>query len=317
MTRFTKQPKTTTDLIAHLKGCGLAIRNDSSTRGFIESVGYYRVSGYVLLFEEQGSVATYPDGSTYIARSHKITPAKSVSFREVKELYAFDEELREITMSAISRFEVAIRAAICDIMAVKTSNSHWYEDTSNYDTQFTTLTNGKSGYKSLIGKIKQETKRNNIFCNHYTSKYTQPKLPPIWMVAEQMSMGTWAIIYPELSDNRSKKDISKRFHMSVPQMKAAILALSHLRNLCAHHARLVGANYAHIPMNDPQNRFPTTLRNSTYAYMLATLWHILKVVQPRSSVVEDLVKLCKKYPNIDVEIYLGLPRNWNSDLFWK
>lgn len=319
MIRFTKQPKSTTDLIAHLKVCGLAIRNDFSTRNFFESIGYYRISGYVLLLEDPGTQATYPDGTHYVARSHRITPTGRVKFREIKELYNFDEQLREITMSAISKIEVAIRVAICDTLAVKTSNAHWYEDANNYNAQFSTATmsNPRTGYANLINNIRRETARNNIFCDHYRSKYNQPSLPPIWMIAEQLSMGKWAIIYPAIKDNRAKKDIAKRFNMTVPQMEAAILALSHLRNLCAHHARLVSTNYAHLPMNDPKNRFPTGLRNSDYAYMLATLWHMLKVIQPKSNVIREVVRLCNKYSNVNIQKHLGLPANWNSDPFWR
>jgi abortive infection bacteriophage resistance protein len=106
-------------------------------------------------------------------------------------------------MDALERIEVAIRAVINNHMSLK-YGSQWYVDYTHFQR--------KKGFDHLkfIDIVKKETGYSGnsggpAFCRNYFRKYCDPVLPPSWMVAEVLPIGTWSRIYSTLTEPKDRK----------------------------------------------------------------------------------------------------------------
>lgn len=175
MPRYTKPPLSLSGQLQKLKSRGLQIEDDGEALHYLLNIGYYRLSAYMLTFQESHQ----PD-----------KPFKpGASFGKVLDLYRFDRELRLHSLDAIERIEVAVRSCFVNKLSLK-YGSHWYLDPNLFD--------GKYNHRGLIEKIQSELyvdsvtrkpfrRHDEIFINHYFSNYGDPYLPPIWMVCQSGS----------------------------------------------------------------------------------------------------------------------------------
>ena len=77
-----------------LKSRGLDIPQPERALHYLKFIGYYRLSGYCLFYQEKPS-HSFKHGTTFDA---------------VLDLYIFDRQLRLLVMDAMERIEVAVRA---------------------------------------------------------------------------------------------------------------------------------------------------------------------------------------------------------------
>jgi abortive infection bacteriophage resistance protein len=105
---------------------------------------------------------------------------KGTSFRA----YEFDRELRLLTLDAIERIEISLRANINDYMS-ENFGIFWYLDKK----LFLLNTDKKiSIYNKLLLKIEKiQKKSGSIFVKHYFKKYDEKKLPS-WMLFEELTI---------------------------------------------------------------------------------------------------------------------------------
>ena len=76
---------------------GLIVKDDKRALKYLETVGYYRLRGYMVPFFESPSI-------------HKFK--KNTTIDNVLDLYKFDRELRLLVFSAIEKIEVAVRGQL-------------------------------------------------------------------------------------------------------------------------------------------------------------------------------------------------------------
>jgi len=88
---------------------GLVVSNHQRARHYLQFIGYYRLSGYALFYQDRHSHNFYPN----------------TNFDDILNLYIFDRELRLLVMDAVERIEVAIRACISNSLSLK-HGSHWF-----------------------------------------------------------------------------------------------------------------------------------------------------------------------------------------------
>ena len=98
---FRKTYTSTQDLIKLLQLRGLQITDTLKAQRYLQSIGYYRLSGYMYPFLEQPKEAHH----------YK----KLASFEKVMMLYRFDKKLRLLIFNEIEKIEVAVRSAIVNI----------------------------------------------------------------------------------------------------------------------------------------------------------------------------------------------------------
>ncbi|MBX9890673.1 MAG: Abi family protein, partial [Amoebophilaceae bacterium] len=167
MTSYSKLPTTPQQQIQQLKDEGLIISDTSKAEKLLEDIAYYRLRAYWIIFE---------------ASSNPRTFKPNIKFEDVINLYLFDEDLRNLIFSAITKIEISLRATFSNL-SINFNAPHFYLDSNNFKRYGIHL-------ESLY-KIKRTINNNKdeLFIAHYLTKYSQPELPPVWSVVETLTIG--------------------------------------------------------------------------------------------------------------------------------
>ncbi|WWL43958.1 Abi family protein [Pseudomonas parakoreensis] len=120
MRPFDKPALSVEQQLELLKQRGLQVANDDRAMCFLEVVTLFRLSPYMRPFQETNPEHTFKPGST---------------LKAVVDIYRFDGSLRRITMDAIERVEVAIRATISNHMCPK-YGPEWIAEASIFSSSY-------------------------------------------------------------------------------------------------------------------------------------------------------------------------------------
>ncbi len=303
--KFTKPALTIPKQLAKLKARGLVIDDVGEAEHYLQFIGYFRLSAYALPLQES-------------ARPGK--PFKSgVTFRKILDLYRFDRELRLLAMDAVERIEVAFRTVMMNEMAVR-HGPHWFMDSVHFNAASRNLR-----HDDLLSRIEAEfgipaggtTPRrlhHEVFINHYYANYTSPYLPPVWMVAETMTLGMWSKIFENLKLPAERKAVATHFGVDEQVLRNWLHALTYLRNLCAHHARLWNRQTVIKPIIAKKHQ--AFLKTNDRLYAFAVVIHeLLQKVSPHSLWHERLAKLVSDHLFVDPTA-MGFPPGWGDNPFW-
>lgn len=218
--RFNKSPTTIDVQFALLIERGMQ-GDEALMRRWLETVGYYRLSAYWLPFE-----VPPPDGQT---RSKRFVPG--LQFDTIVDNYVFDRKLRLLIMEAIERIEIALRSRWTNRLALA-HGAHAHLDTAVFH----------SGYDhiSLLATLSSRSKDSNeVFVEHYRSKYSAPFMPPIWIVTELMTFGELSKWFSITKDPKIRGEVAKDLGLpSREVLEGTLQLLAYIRNICAHHGRL-------------------------------------------------------------------------------
>ncbi len=289
-----------------LESRGLLIEDAAETEHYLRFIGYYRLSAYALPLQQ----CALPD-----------KPFKPGStFRNILNLYRFDRELRLLVMDAVERIEVAARSVIVNEMSIR-HGPHWYMDAAHFnpashrfkhhellnriDREFTILAGGRTPGKP----------HHEVFINHYFNKYTSPYLPPSWMVAETLTLGTWSQIFENLKVTAERKAVAAPFGVDEQLLRNWLHVLTYIRNLCAHHARLW--NRRLVIKITVARKHQSFLKVNDRFYAVAVVLHeLMQKIAPTTGWHERLAALLQAHPFADPAA-LGFPPNWASEPFWN
>ena len=244
MRPFDKPALSVEQQLELLKQRGLQVANDDRAMRFLEVVTLFRLSPYMRPFQETNPEHTFKPGST---------------LKAVVDIYRFDGSLRRITMDAIERVEVAIRATISNHMCPK-YGPDWIADASIFSSSYShcdllrplrdQLSKERNKLGREIDRIKKSSRadqvqqqrienrtRDNYF-RFYGSTYSHPELPPAWAVLEELSLGTVSTLFNAIGKSVDKKSIASRFNLPFEVLASWLHTLTFIRNCCAHHSRL-------------------------------------------------------------------------------
>lgn len=219
--RYNKPALPISDQAQLLLDRGLVCDDRQRLEHYLSNIGYYRLSAYLLPFE-QPSI----NGNS---RNHKLLP--NTTFEQVLNLYVFDRKLRLLVMEAIERIEVAARTRWASAMALRHgSHAHMNADLFKDPWQ----------HACDIARVAKDLRDSNeTFVVHYRNKYEAPYLPPIWAVVETMTLGGLSRWIASTNDNQVKLEVARMLGMPTIEILEQVLhALTPVRNICAHHARL-------------------------------------------------------------------------------
>lgn len=274
-----------------LKERGLIIEYEDNALHYLQYIGYYRLSAYMIPYQNDGH--NFIDGT---------------SFKDILDLYIFDRKLRIITFDAIERIEVAFRSTITNVMS-EMGGSHWFEEKKLFENE--------KGYKETLENIRNATidsnpRKRDVFINHYYNKYDAPDTPPSWMVFETLSMGAVSRVYKYLK-RPSRKKIAKLFQTGEPLLVSWMHSLSYTRNLAAHHARLWNRVFTIKPHSNKHfAEYNEQTFSTHYFYAQAIVIEaLLRQIAPKNSWEESLKDLFEEFPKIE-KSKMGFPDNWNG-----
>lgn len=294
---FDKPAKTIDGLITLAQSRGLIVDDYDTAHEAIKHIGYYRLSGYMLPFQEKGNGGT---SHTFLERA---------SFKDILDTYTFDRKLRLLVMDAVERIEISIRAIVSDVMSLH-GGSHWFLNPDNFkDTE---------SYRQFIAAVREAVSRSRcgnsyLHIDHYYEEYGIPDLPPSWMIFEVLTFGTISTAYGTLPLPR-RKEIARHFNLHYRIMASWMHVITHLRNLCAHHARLYNRCFRILPRR--MNAYRDHLeRNDAFYAQAVVIKVLLDVAEARSTWGDGLKNLLNEYPNID-PVGMSFPKGWENMNLW-
>lgn len=292
---------------------GLLTPDKAQALHSLSHIGYYRLSAYALPFQQPN----LPNKPFQLG----------TAFEHILNLYIFDRELRPVAMDALERIEVSVRSSLTNHMCVK-YGPHWFMDSNH----FKTFVPGRSGnavsfnHNKLLDQIDKELGisanastpsrwHNEVFINHYFTKYTDPYLPPAWMVFELVSLGTLSRVFANLNDVKDRKAVAMPFGVDEHVLVNWLHSLSYLRNLCAHHGRLWNRQIVIKPLIAKKHT-AFLKANSRFYAMAVVLWDLLRTIAPHSSWHHRVSELFYHFPQVPSSS-MGFPPDWRREPFWN
>ena len=212
--KFNKPALNVYKQIELLKSRGLIINNTKFAKDILSNITYYRLSAYMKFFQNEEKFK------------------QGTKFEDIVDLYNFDKELKSLIFDNIRVIEITLRTKIC-LQMCSNYGPHWFYNENNFRNQ--------KAYKKTLEILENEKgQKKDTFIKYYLEKYSEPELPPFWMIAEVLSLGDLSKILDGLNSHDIKqitKSIIPEYYIS-PVLTNWIHVLATIRNICAHHSRL-------------------------------------------------------------------------------
>ena len=293
---FNKPPFSYLQQLEQLQERGLQIPNIEKATHLLESISYYRLSGY-----------WYP----LLADKENHTFKESATFDTAFNLYCFDRELRVLIIQELEKIEVSIRAKMIYLLSHQ-NGAFWYQDANLFKNQI-------SHSKTLVSLDNEYNRSDADFIVAFRSKYSNP-LPPSWMLLELTSFGTLSSLFSNLKPTRTKRNTANYFGLDENTFASWMHSIVYIRNVCAHHSRLWNRVMSIQPIK-PINTRKTWLANSAVAnnktyFILSMVLYLLQTINPKNSFSQRFQTLLEKYPNVDTRA-MGFPSNWKDENIWN
>ena len=284
--------------IALLMQRGMAVPEPQEAQHYLRFIGYYRLSGYWFPFQHR-------DGS---GQHDHFRPG--VAFGDILNLYIFDRKLRLVVMDALERLEVAARTAISDVMSAA-HGPHWFMAARHFEPRY--------NHNGFLARVRDDIGGGNPntraqFIQHYYATYSTPDLPPSWMVFELLSFGTVSILYKNLQ-KAHRQAIASQFQLPPDKLVSWLHALTHLRNVCAHHGRVWNRTFGISPTVPKSERGRVPAPRKFYAHALV-MQILLHTVSGDTHWADRLATLLEEHPEIDPAA-MGFPPGWRHFAVWQ
>lgn len=293
---YNKPPLTYQQQLQQLIDRGLIVDNPKKAIHLLESISYYRLSGY-----------WYPllnDKSNHVFKIDS-------NFDSAFNLYCFDRELRILILRELEKIEVSIRAKMIYVLSHQ-YGAFWYQDKTLFKNEY--------AFNKTLTSLKEECNRSDEeFIIAFKDKYSD-NLPPSWMLLEMTSFGTLSTLFSNLRACKSKRIIANHFGLSDVVFASWLHSIVYIRNVCAHHSRLWNRVMRIQPII-PTSTHKQWLNNSNIPnnksyYVLSMIAYFLHTINPTNTFSTRFKDLLKKYPNVDVKA-MGFPNNWENETLWK
>lgn len=278
-------------------GHGRAGRTEGAPRS--GHISHYRLRTHWQPFEQTNA-------------THEHAFRAGTRFDDVLSLHLFDRRSRLLTMDAVERVEVAIRASWAHHMAMA-HGAHGYPRQAHCREV--------NLHARMVESPSGEFERSReTFAQHYRAKYANPALPPVWMAAETMSFGSRSKLHGGLKRHADRQAIAKPFGLDERVFASFAHHMSHVRNTCAHHGRLWNR-----PLHDPHGG-PQIARAAGRSDVgraddqrlhdtLSMLDHMLAIVAPGATWTDRVCDLVRGCALADPRA-MGFPADWGHREVW-
>lgn len=272
--------------------------------------GYFRLSRYGKYLLSQSNVI-------------KAKPNQDLLF----ESYDFDVKLRKIFFDYTKKAEIQFKSHLANAVSLKTENAAFYLDKDNY-----TATKGdrdknrrKSNqkffdttfFKNLQIQEKELRQKVNRYpeLKDYRSGGSRSKRKiPCWAAFSYFELGIITNIYAFLRGDLRKSVLiygysKKNYGKEVTkQMDTWLDAVRNLRNVCAHHNKLIGKTSSVVlPVADEKDILVTNTD------LFSRIYALKKILSDKDSkqLGIELDRLIKK-SKFDIYLFEILPTDWKE-----
>ncbi|MDF7683481.1 Abi family protein [Lactobacillus sp. ESL0679] len=179
-----------------LRNRGLTV--ESNDKRALEEHGYYSIiNGYKQLFLQKDSTGKPVEPEKYIPNA---------TFKEIKSLYDFDRELRQILYTPLMEYESNLGSEISYRFSEKYPEEHSYLAMDNFSRNSSDVVSVVQTISNLSNKIKQNAKENNAI-KHYINKHGHV---PLWVLVNFLTFGDLNYLYQNCEED-IKATIAKDF----------------------------------------------------------------------------------------------------------
>jgi abortive infection bacteriophage resistance protein len=296
---YEKKETTIKEQIALLKSRGLLVDKSDNAEHYLSHISYYRLGEYWHSMQDDKKAHTFKPNS---------------KFSDVIALYSFDRTLRLLLFDVIEKIEISLRTKLIYHLSHEV-DPWWFQD-------FDLFVDSKALVKTLANLEEELARSKDATIKLHKKKYKEDgRFPPAWKSLEQTSFGALSKLYGNLKHTLESKDIiAEEFgavnHTYLPSW---LQSIAQIRNYCAHHSRLWNRNLPGNPKLLPKPPYPwvaSVPRQNQRLYVhLCIMKYMLNIVQPENRFTKKLLKLFKKYPNVDPNA-LGMKPNWEKEPLW-
>lgn len=299
-----KQPKiwkSFNEQLELLKSRGMVVKDEKKALGYLKSLGYYRLSGYLYSFRQIAPHCPKTRLDQFIPNSQ---------FEDVKALYMFDKKLRQLALDALERIEIALRVNIAYELGkydpLVYQKSQYFEP--HFDHQ-----KWLNKYQNLVNRDEE-----NSFVKHNLEHYGDL---PIWAASEVWDFGTMSMLYKGMLA-KDKERIAKIYHLKDGKhLQTHLHAFNFIRNVSAHHSRLWNkpiifkANLKGL--QDEQWKQLNVAQSFVYFCLMKRM---LDVICPHSTWGERFLRVLDEFPCVEngaVSLkQMGIIENLNEWRLW-
>lgn len=289
-----KKPLTFAEQVEKLKEHGIKITDDEreNAERYLSHVNYYKLTGYTLQFRKDVE-------SSDLVTSHL--------FSEIKKLYDFDAEMRQMLRRYLEVVETYCKTQIANTFALEKCTNPPYDqhyDEANYFN--------KEGFRHIMQNFEREQSyyADSLIVKHHKEKY-EGKMP-LWVMTELMSFSSVSKLYNAMYQS-SKQRIAKNFGIGYETLENHLHCLSVLRNKCSHAGRLMDIRYnppAKLSQKFLQNH-PSVSNSSLFAYLLVLKWR-LPTSEQKDNFRKNLFVILKKYNDAINLPWIGFPQDYRN-----
>lgn len=333
MSNYRKKYLTIDEQIELLKSRGMVINDHDYASRLLSRVAYYRLSGY-----------WYPQRIiTGGVRKDQFLPGTTLE--SIEAIYLFDKDLRIHVFKGIEIVEVALRAALGNVIGKHGSMAH--TDPTIFRTKFSGYDRSRGFYdpksnknndshQTTIDSLARKTRRaRHDFVQHIKDKYGLPL--PVWVVTEVIDFSDLSKLYEGLLEE-DQWNVVKKFNFEdvldknpggasrkfVITLANWLEVLTFTRNSCAHHSRMWNANFTRqisatklLPEEVEHLSLTTDAQRARIYPALVVIACIIKRIEPNTSWHRELVTLMNKFAETGRnEGEMGFVDNWRTESVW-
>jgi len=295
-----RDSRTITEQITLLKSRGMLINDEEKAKIFLNHISYFRLKGY--WWDMQ------------IDRINHIF-APNTYFEDVIALYSFDRQLRLILFDAIEFIEIALRTKLIYHLS-QAYGGLWYLDDK--------LVVDKNKLQECLTDLQTEFARSGeIFVKEFRQKHPNNN-PDVWIIFEVATFGTLSKMFNNLKHQLPQKSlIAHEFGLnSINELTSWLAAISYLRNVIAHHARVFGRDILKRPVSPRKPRKQwlqfgvTPVQEKKPFVVISTMVYLCNAINPDNEIKNKLLSLFQNNPNIPI-YKIGFFNNWQEEPLWK
>lgn len=283
--KVQQDPLSVPEQIANLKNLGLIIEDENSAASFLNDVSYFRI---IKAF----SLGLKPKNENYY---------NGISFDQIKEIYLFNCNFRQLLFVQLERIEINLRCRISNYFSSQYGVLA-YENAS--------LFSNEEYHKKFISEAENEIQRNkrSPFVRNFQNNYADGKIP-LYALVEILPFGTLSKFYKNMK-NSDKSAIARSFNVSYTRLESWIESFSYVRNICAHYGRLYNAKLTKTPKLYVEDR-NKGVRNNRVFGVLVCLKYLLGNNQNWKVFVSQIDELFKTHPHVKKET-MGFTPDWKE-----
>jgi abortive infection bacteriophage resistance protein len=327
MMQYTKEWLPLERQVERLTKRGLHIDDVAHATALLESIGYYRLTGYLYPFLESED---HVDDEGHLRKRVLNKYCEGTALHHAEAIIDFDRKLRLLVMDGVERVEIAVRMRTGYVLGRRSAFAH--EDPSCFDDSFTrSITDSREPETSRQVQWLQRVKgrrdgSDEQFVSHFRERYDDRM--PIWALTELLELGHLSALYRGMLQPDAV-ELAQAFGVPSKKLMVSWLAsLNYVRNVAAHHARLFNRKLQNAPSRPAEGQIPyldhlraadAPKRDFGTYNALAVLAYLLPSIHAETTWAPRVAQLFGDFPSVPALTLqsIGVPANWKLLDLWQ